>query len=90
MARLEGRFARSFKIGGGLVASIREGTTFSGQLAKINGEVWLPTRFEGRGSARFLLLFSFNGSANVVNTDFRKFKATSTLLPGVGKVEEPR
>lgn len=88
VVKTDARFNRSFKIGGGLVANIKEGTTFEMEQRKINGEVWLPTVFEGRGSARFLLFFSLNGSARVVDENFRKFKATSTLLPGVGTVED--
>ncbi len=90
LAKTEGRFNRSFKIGGGLVASIKEGTTFGMEQKKINGEVWLPTLLEGKGAARFLLFFSFNGSARLVDEDFRKFKATSTLLPGAGSAEEEK
>ena len=88
VVRVEGRFAHSFKIGGGLVANIHEGTTFGMRQAKINGEVWLPTEFEGQGSARFLLLVNLNGSLHVVDTDFHKFKATATLLPGVRAATE--
>ncbi len=86
--RIEGRFLRPFKVGGGLVASVAEGTRFEGEQEKVNGEVWLPARLEGRGAARALVVFGFNGRVRVVNSDFRKFKATSTILPGVGKVEE--
>ena len=90
LVKTNARFNRSFKIGGGLVANIKEGTTFGMEQRKINGEVWLPTVFEGRGSARFLLFFNLNGSARVVDEEFRKFKATSTLLPGVSAAEEEK
>ena len=90
LVRTEGRFNRSFKIGGGLVANIKEGTSFSGEFRKINGEVWLPVRFEGHGAARFLLFFNLNGSLQIVDENFRKFKATSTLLPGVGAAEDEK
>ena len=90
LVRTEGRFNRSFKIGGGLVANIKEGTSFSGEFRKINGEVWLPVRFDGHGAARFLLFFNLNGSLQIVDEDFRKFKATSTLLPGVSAAEEEK
>lgn len=90
LVRTEGRFNRSFKIGGGLVVNIKEGTTFSGEFRKINGEVWLPVRFNGHGAARFLLFFNLNGSLQIVDEDFRKFKATSTLLPGVSAAEEEK
>ena len=88
IARTEGHFFRAFKIGGGLVADIREGTRFTMQQAKINNDVWLPTDIAATGAARFLLLFSFDGTIHVVDTDFRRFHTTSTLLPGVGKVDD--
>ena len=43
---------------------------------------------EAHGAARFLLIVNFNGSLRIVDEDFRKFKTTSTMLPGVGKVED--
>ncbi len=36
-----------------------------------------------------MLFFSFNGNIRVVDSDYRKFKATSTILPGMSTVEEP-
>ena len=90
LVKTEGRFLRSFKIGGGLLANIKEGTSFGMEQRKINAEVWLPTHFEGRGAARLLLFLSFNGSVQMVDQDFRKFKATSTLLPGISAAEDEK
>ncbi len=87
ISRIEGRFVNSFKVGGGLMASIREGTNFSLQMTKVNGEVWLPARVEGKGEARVLLFFKFNGSLTAVYSDYRKFK-TSAEIVGVGVVKE--
>jgi hypothetical protein len=84
----EGHFVNTFKIGGGLVANIQKGTSFSMEQRKVNNEVWLPAKVEGQGSARALLFFSFNGRVQAVESGYRKFKATSTILPGVGKVED--
>lgn len=89
ISRLEGRFANAFKVGGGLVANVKQGTTFSFEQKKVNGEVWLPVGGEGQGAMRVLLLISFNGKVRFVDSDYRKFKATATILPGVGKVEQP-
>jgi hypothetical protein len=87
ISRIEGRFVNSFKVGGGLMASIREGTNFSLQMTKVNGEVWLPARVEGKGEARVLLFFKFNGSLTAVYSDYRKFKTSATIV-GVGVVKE--
>jgi hypothetical protein len=81
LVKAEGHFVNNFKIGGGLVANIQKGTNFSMQQRKVNGEVWLPARFEGQGSARALLFLGFNGHIEAVESDYRKFKATSTIVP---------
>jgi len=90
LARVEGHFLKSFKIGAGLVVNIEKGTSFSMVQRKVNGEVWLPERIEGRGAARAFLLFSFRGNFREIDSDYRKFKVTTTILPGMGKVEEEK
>jgi hypothetical protein len=87
LVKAEGRFLNNFKIGGGLLANIQKGTSFSMEQRKINGEVWLPAMVQGQGSARVMLFFNFNGNIRAVESDYRKFKATSTILPGVSTVE---
>jgi hypothetical protein len=89
ISRIEGRFLRPFKIGGGLVVNIKQDTNFAMEQRKINDEVWLPARVDGKGAARAMLFISFNGSIRVVDSDYRKFKATSTILPGMSTVTEP-
>ncbi|HWW22774.1 MAG TPA: hypothetical protein VNY78_02675 [Edaphobacter sp.] len=89
ISRIEGRFLRPFRIGAGLVVNIKQDTSFAMEQRKINDEVWLPARVDGKGAARAFLFISFNGSIRVVNSDYRKFKATSTILPGMTTVTEP-
>ncbi len=87
LVKVQGHFFNNFKIGGGIVANIQKGTSFGMEQRKVNDEVWLPAMIEGQGSARALLFFSFNGSLQAVESDYRKFKATSTILPGMSTVE---
>lgn len=87
IVKAEGRFLNTFKIGAGLLANIQKGTSFAFEQQKINGEVWLPARAEGHGDARLLLLFRFRGNFREVDSGYRKFKASSTILPGVHTVE---
>jgi hypothetical protein len=84
----EGHFLNAFKIGGGLVANIRKDSSFAMEQKKVNDEVWLPAKIEGQGAIRVLLFANFNGSMQVQMSDYRKFKATSTILPGVSTVDE--
>jgi hypothetical protein len=86
LVKAEGRFINNFKIGGGLVVNVQKGTSFSMEQRKVNDEVWLPARFEGQGSFRFLLFAGMNGTVKVVDSDYRKFKATSKILPGMSTV----
>ena len=81
IAQLQGHFVNGFKIGGGLLVSIQKGTSFSLEQKRVNGEVWLPAHIEGHGEARAFLFFRFNGSLTIVDSDYRRFKTTSTVLP---------
>jgi hypothetical protein len=81
LARAEGHFVNSFKVGGGLVVNIQKDTHFAMEQTKVNDEVWLPATIAAQGAARFLLFFNFNGNIRAVESDYRKFRATSTVLP---------
>lgn len=77
----EGHFTADFKVGGGLVASIRKDTSFKWTSVRIRDEVWLPSTVDAQGQARYLLFFSLSGDAHIRAGNYRKFKATSTVLP---------
>ncbi|HEX4578086.1 MAG TPA: hypothetical protein VH117_12095 [Edaphobacter sp.] len=87
LVKAQGHFVNNFKVGGGMLVNIQKGTNFSMEQRKVNNEVWLPAMAEGKGAARALLFFNFNGTFRAVESDYRKFKATSTILPGVSTVE---
>jgi hypothetical protein len=87
LVKAQGHFINNFKVGAGLVVNIQKGTNFEMQQRKINDEVWLLSTAEGQGSFRFLLFAGFNGTVKIVDSDYRKFKATSTILPGMSTVE---
>ncbi len=89
LARVEGHFANAFKIGAGLLVNVQKDTHFEMQQTKINNEVWLPANFSGEGAARALLFFNFNGSLHAVQSDYRKFRTTSTVLPGATTINPP-
>jgi hypothetical protein len=84
LVKAQGHFLNTFKIGGGLVVNIQNGTSFSMEQRKVNNEVWLPAMVEGQGEARTLLFFNLHGSVQGVESDYRKFKATSTIVPVEG------
>jgi hypothetical protein len=77
IARLEARFTDSFKIGGGMLASIGASTAFSFEQEKIGDEVWLPSSMEANLSARVLLLAKFNRSIERRYSDYKKYQIDS-------------
>jgi hypothetical protein len=87
LARVEGHFANAFKLGGGLLIDIKQGTSFTFEQTRVNGEVWLPAHIDAEGSARVLLFVGFSGRIHATESDYRKFRASSTILPGVAPVE---
>ena len=76
----EGHFLNDFKIGGGLILNIHKGFSFDFRTTKINGEVWLPATIDGQGSARILLVDKVDGRFHLVTSDYRKFRASSTII----------
>jgi len=82
---LEAHFFDNFKLGGGLLVNIHKDTSFKLTNARINDEVWLPATAEAHGQARYLLFFSLNGDVHIQSSDYRKFKTTTTILPGFTK-----
>ena len=88
LVRGEGHFLNDFKIGGGLVANIHKGFSFDFRASKINGEAWLPTSFNGKGSARILLFSGFNGSLRMDTSDYKRFHTGVTIMPGSHVLDE--
>jgi hypothetical protein len=77
VARLEARLTDSYKIGGGMLASIGASTAFSFDQEKIGDEVWLPSSMEANISARVLLLAKFNRSVERRYSDYKKYQIDS-------------
>ena len=77
IARLEARLTDSYKIGGGVLASIGASTAFSFDQEKIDDDVWLPASMEANVSARVLLLAKFNRSVERRYSDYKKYQVDS-------------
>jgi hypothetical protein len=86
LQHVEGHFVNDFKIGGGLVINIHGGFHFEATNRRVNNEVWLPSTINANGFFRYLLFFSVNGEAHFRFSDYHKFKASSTILPGMSAV----
>ena len=81
LVRAEGRFVRPFKVGAGLLVNIKQNTSFTFEQAKVNDEVWLPLKIEAQGTARAMLLFEFSGRVEIADSDYRKFRTSTRILP---------
>lgn len=77
IARLEARLTDSFKIGGGMLASIGSSTAFAFEQEKVDGELWLPSFGEANISARVMLLAKFNRSMERRYSDYKKYQIDS-------------
>jgi hypothetical protein len=74
---LEARLTDSFKIGGGVLASISPSTAFVFEQEKIGDEVWLPSLMEANLSARLMLLAKFNRSMERRYSEYKKYQIDS-------------
>ena len=74
VVRLEAHLSDSFKVAGGLLASIRKGSSLVMEQARTNNEVWLPSDVEAHFSARLLLVSSALGDYTSKFSDYKKFR----------------
>ncbi|MGB8261677.1 MAG: hypothetical protein WCE75_15045 [Terracidiphilus sp.] len=74
VARLEVEFVDSFRVAGGLFASIGKGTYFHLDQAPVNGELWLPTNADGSFQARVLLVKSIRQRFKERDFDYERFR----------------
>ena len=89
IARLEARLTDSFKIGGGMLASIGSSTAFAFEQEKVDGELWLPSFGEANISARVMLLAKFNRSMERRYTDYKKYQIDSKYDLAKPKEKKP-
>jgi hypothetical protein len=73
VARVEARLVDSFKIAGGLLASLKEGGSFVLEQNRVNNEIWLPTRADISLSARVLLVKTLNAMQTVTYGNYQRF-----------------
>ncbi len=77
VARVEARLVEAYKIGGGMLASLKEGANFVLEQERVNQEIWLPTRAEINVVARVLLVKGFNINETVTYGDYKRFNVES-------------
>jgi hypothetical protein len=73
MARIEATFSDDFKVGGGLLASVRKGTCVHFDQGPVEGGLWLPTGAEATFAARFLLVRGKHQHFTEQDFDYKRF-----------------
>jgi hypothetical protein len=71
--RLEAKLAESYKIGGGLVASIRPGSAFVFEQTRMADGVWLPRLMQVNFAAKILFFKSLEENQTLEFSDYRRF-----------------
>lgn len=74
VARLEASLADSFNIGGGVLAKLRKGASFTLQQERVNDEVWLPSQTDINLSVRVLLVKGVELNQLIRAYNYRKFE----------------
>ena len=73
VARLEAFLFDSYNIGGGVVAKLKKGASFTLEQERINDEIWLPSSADINMSIRVLLVKGIDINQIVKSYDYRKF-----------------
>jgi hypothetical protein len=84
--RLEARFPDGFKIGGGLVASIRPGSAFMFEQARQAEGVWLPRAAQVNAAVKIFLVAGFRRD---ITREYSNYKRFSTNV-GDANVATPK
>ena len=88
VARLEAELFDSFKVGGGILAKLRKGASFTLEQDRINDEIWLPSVADINLSVRVLLVKGIDINQLVRYYDYKKFN-TEVQDSKVGDVQKP-
>jgi hypothetical protein len=73
VARLEAFLFDSFKIGGGVLAKLKKGASFTLEQERVNDEIWLPSTADINLSLRLLLVKGIDLNQVIRSYDYRKF-----------------
>jgi hypothetical protein len=80
VVRLEAHLSDTFKVGGGLLASVYKGASLVFEQARTNEEVWLPSYVEAHFSARVLLFANAHGDYTTIFSDYKKFRVENVIV----------
>lgn len=78
VARLEASLMDNYKIGGGLLAKLKKGATFTIEQERVNDEIWLPSSADINISAKVFLVKEMNLNQTVRSYNYQKFATEIT------------
>ncbi len=73
VVRLEAFLAENYKIGGGVVAKLQKGASFTLEQERLNDEIWLPSSADINLSVRLFLVKGIDINQIIRSYDYRKF-----------------
>lgn len=76
VVRFEAKLLESYKVGGGLLASVKPGATFIVEQTRVNNEIWLPSQIEFQLDARALFV-GVSMNRIVRYSDYQRFRVES-------------
>ena len=88
VARLEASLSDSFNVGGGVVAKLKKGASFTLEQDRINDEIWLPSAADINLSVRVLMVKGIDLNQSIRSYDYRKF-STEVKDAKVNEVNQP-
>jgi hypothetical protein len=77
VVRLEARFDNSFKIAGGMLASLQKGAAFVFEQTLVNNEVWLPSYDEEHLGVKLLLVKTIRDDEIHRYYDYKRFQVST-------------
>ncbi len=78
VARLEAVLFESYKVGGGVLAKLQKGASFTLEKERVNDEVWLPSQADINLSVRVLLVKGISVNQLIRSYDYRMFETEVT------------
>ena len=73
VARVEATLFDNYNIGGGLLAKLKKGASFTLEQERLNDEIWLPSLADINLSVRVLLVKGIDLNQQIRSYDYRKF-----------------
>ncbi len=87
VARVEAILADNFNVGGGVLAKLRKGASFTLEKERFNNEIWLPSTTDINLSIRVLLFGGVKVNQLIEAYDYQRFN-TEVIDSNVGETEE--